>query len=218
MKSQKILRGGGSDICLIARNEKDLKVAKEEILKISQNEVLAFAGDISDEAFVKFLFNQLKQNGYEIETLINNAGVGRFCKAIENSKKIIDEVLCASVIGTILITSAALPLMSENGTIATIMSTAAVKGNANETAYCAAKWGERGFMEALRKEYESSSLKFICVFPGGINTSFWNDNRHYVSIEKAEKFMNPKELASTICEAIKNKESLFVKDMIIEKL
>ena len=160
-----------TNVCLIARSKKELANVKENLTKISKNEIMTFVGDISDEAFVKNMFAELKQKEYTIKYLINNAGVGRFCKATENTRQIIDDVLSASFIGTILITSNALPLMSADGTIATIMSTAAIKGNAGETAYCAAKWGERGFMEALKTELANTKLKLENCYPGGIDTT-----------------------------------------------
>ena len=207
-----------SNVCLIARNEQGLAEAKEDLSKTTSNKIITFAGDISDENFVKNMFAQLKQDNFTIKYLINNAGVGRFCKVTENTRQIVDDVLSASFIGTILVTSNALPLMSEDGTIATILSTAAIKGNACETAYCAAKWGERGFMEALKTELASTKLRLISVFPGGIDTTFWTDNRHYVSKEKSNGFMNPKELAKVIFENLSDKKSLFVRELIIERL
>lgn len=207
-----------ANVCLIARNAQELAKVKEYLSKTTKNQIITFAGDISDEQFVKSVFAELKQNEFTIKYLINNAGVGRFCKVTENTRQIIDDVLSASFIGTILVTSNALPLMSVDGTIATIMSTAAIKGNANETAYCAAKWGERGFMEALKTELASTKLRLVSVFPGGIDTTFWTDNRHYVSKEKSNGFMNPKELAKVICDNLLDKNSLFVRELIIERL
>lgn len=207
-----------TNICLIARNEKELEKVKASLSKTTKNQILTFAGDISDEAFVKGMFAELKNKKLSIKYLINNAGVGRFCKATENTRKIIDDVLCASFIGTILVTSNALPLMCTEGTIATVMSTAAIQGNACETAYCAAKWGERGFMESLKKELAETKLKLINIFPGGIDTPFWTENRHYVSKEKSKGFMNPKELAKVIYENVSDKKSLFVRDFVIERL
>ena len=207
-----------TNLCLIARNQTELEKAKQYLSKTTNNQVIAFAGDISNENFVKTVFDKLKQNKFKIGMLINNAGVGRFCKVTENTRKIIDEVLSASLIGTILITSNALPLMKEDGTIATVMSTAGIQGNANETAYCAGKWGARGFMEALKKEMSNTKLKLINIFPGGIDTTFWTENRHYVSKEKSNTFMNPKELAQVIFENISDKNTLCVKELIIERL
>lgn len=204
------------NVVIIARKEEELKSAKKELEKYGVD-VLTFAGDISDETFVKHVFASLKDE-FEIDILINNAGVGRFCKVSENTRKVIDDVLSASLIGTILMTTNALPLLNPKGKIVNIMSTAALKGRTNETAYCAAKWGERGFTEALKDELSSTSINVISVFPGGINTPFWQDNRHYTSEAKSNSFMNPQELAETIIEAISNKQSLCVKELIIERL
>jgi short-subunit dehydrogenase len=207
-----------TNVCLISRDQKELEKVGANLKKLTKNQILTFAGDISDENFVKSVFNELQQNKFQISALINNAGVGRFCKVTENTRKIIDEVLSASFIGTILVTSNALPLMKNDGTIATIMSTAGIQGNANETAYCGAKWGARGFMEALRKELLGTKMKIISVFPGGIDTTFWTENRHYVSKEKSDTFMNPKELAHVIFENLADKKTLCVKELIIERL
>ena len=207
----------GNDVCLIARNGKELESTKTELSKITKQMVLTFAGDVSDEKFVKMIFSELKEN-YRINYLINNAGVGRFCKLEENTREIIDEVLSASLIGTILVTSNAMPLMKEDGTIANIMSTAAIRGIANETAYCAAKWGARGFTEALKTEFAKSRLKIVSIFPGGIDTPFWNENRHYVSNQTSDTFMNPAELGKTIVESLTGKTSLCVKELVIERL
>lgn len=73
-------------------------------------------------------------------------------------------------------------------------------------------------MEALRTEYKQSKLKIINVCPGGIDTTFWRDNRHYVPVEKSDRFMNPVELAAVIYENIRTKQTLTIKDLIIEKL
>ena len=100
--------------------------------------------------------------------------------------------------------------------IVNIMSTAALKGNKNETVYCATKWGEKGFTERLKMEYKGTSVKVIGVYPGGMNTNFWNDNRDYVSIEKANTFMNPVDVAKVILDNI-SYNTLKVSDITIER-
>jgi len=96
------------------------------------------------------------------------------------------------------------------------MSTAALKGNKNETVYCSAKWGERGYTEALKAEYKGTSVKVFGVYPGGMNTEFWNDSRDYVSEEKAKSFMNPSDVAKVILDNI-SYDSLKVSDITIER-
>ena len=42
------------------------------------------------------------------------------------------------------------------------MSTSALFGRDEETIYCAAKWGARGYTEALRTELKGTKRKYYC--------------------------------------------------------
>ena len=128
---------------------------KYQVISISRTKrkelagVKYFYGSVADEQFVKGLYKQLAKD-YNIKYLINNAGVGRFGPPTQNNLKKIDTVFEAALVGTILNTTYAIPLMQEcGGKIVNVMSTAALKGNPNETLYCACKWGERGYTEGL---------------------------------------------------------------------
>jgi len=208
----------GNNVCLIARNAGELQQTKNELSKVSKCEILTFAGDVSDEQFVSTVFETLGKD-YTINYLFNNAGVGRYCKVEENTRKIIDDVMNASLIGTILVTASARPLMKEDGTIINIMSKAALRGIANETAYCAAKWGQKGFTESLRVELANRKIKVVGVYPGGINTpTFWNENRHYVAEQTSERFMKPQELAHAIVQNLFGKTSLYISELVFERM
>lgn len=101
--------------------------------------------------------------------------------------------------------------------IVNIMSSAALRGNKQESVYCATKWGERGYTESLKVAYKGTSVKIIGVYPGGINTNFYEDSRDYISEEKQHTFMNPSEVANIIMENIFNSNNLTVADIIIER-
>lgn len=101
--------------------------------------------------------------------------------------------------------------------IVNIMSSAALKGNKQEALYCATKWGERGYTESLKSAYKGTTVKVIGVYPGGMNTEFWNENREYVSEEKANTFMNPADVAQVILDNIINYKNLNVADIMIER-
>ena len=60
-------------------------------------------------------------------------------------------------------------------------------------------------------------MKVIGVYPGGMNTDFWEDNREYVPYEKADTFMNPKEVATVILDAILNHQNVNIADIMIER-
>ena len=116
----------------------------------------------------------------------------------------------------ILCTTELLKVQEENLKIVNIMSSAALKGNKNETVYCATKWGERGYTESLKAEYKGTSVKVVGVYPGGMNTNFWKDSRDYVSVEKSDTFMDPTDVAKVIMDNI-SYDSLNVADIIIER-
>ena len=98
-----------------------------------------------------------------------------------------------------------------------IMSSAALRGNKQESVYCATKWGERGYTESLKVAYKGTSVKIIGVYPGGINTNFYKNSRDYVSQEKQNTFMNPADVAKTIVDNLLSEANLTVADIIIER-
>ena len=207
----------GSNVAIIGRNEEKLAAAKEHLRKNDSDiAVLTFAGDITNESFVRNTFLSITADGWIITELFNCAGVGRFGKPEDNTRKIIDDTLGASVIGTILMSTQALDAMKESGgVIVNIMSSAALKGNPNETVYCASKWGERGYTEALRAYLKGSNIKVVGVYPGGMNTAFWSPECGM--LPDKSKFMNPSEVADEILYAIKGKKSMYVSDISIDR-
>ncbi len=86
----------------------------------------------------------------------------------------------------------------QNLKIANVMSTAATRGNPNESVYCATKWGEKGYTKSLQAAYKGTSVKIVGVYPGGIDTPFYRDSHDYVSEEKQHTFMRADQLAEVI--------------------
>ena len=179
--------------------------------------VLYEYGDISNEKFLNQLYSNLSEN-YNISYLINNAASGTFGSPETNTLKAINTVFSAGLVGLILNTTYAANLMKyKGGKIINILSSAALKGNVNESLYCAAKWGGRGFTESLKATYKGTNIKVVGVYPGGMNTAFWNNNRGYVSEEKSSKWMNPADVAKVIYDNVTNNK-LCVADLVIERV
>ncbi len=133
-----------------------------------------------------------------IKLLVNAAGVGVFGPAGSYGEKDIDQVLDANLKATIVFCNALYPRFKEHGgTIVNVLSTAALVGKPNETVYCAAKWGARGYTEALRAEARGTKARVVGVAPGGMDTPFWPERR--------PDFMDPREIASVIVDAIERK-------------
>ena len=167
-----LLRDRGLDVVGAARRGPDIK------------------GDGARRETAIAAFDEARRRG-RIELLVNCAGIGVFHPAGTYSDEEIEQVIGSNLISMINFCEvfiAAAPI------IVNVMSTAALAGKPGETVYCAAKWGARGYTEALRAE--AKGVRVIGVYPGGMNTPFW------AGAEKAGKFMDPREIAAKIVSAI----------------
>lgn len=199
-------------VCNISRNREKMNKLNNEFNKNYKG----FIGDISDEEFIQKTIKEISEIG-NIKYLINNAEKACFKSATQYNKKDI-EISLTGLTGMILCTTEVLKVKKEsNVKIINIMSSAALKGNKQEAIYCAAKWGERGYTESLKATYKGTNVKIIGVYPGGMNTEFWNSNRNYVPEEKSNSFMNPVDVAKVILDNVTNYENLNVSDIIIER-
>ena len=207
------------NICIVARNKSKLEKVQKELAKLTNNDVLVYTGDISDEEFVKDFYADITKK-YNITCLVNNAGVGRFGTIYNNNKQMINDVFSAIVYGTILMTTYALPQLKKSKhivKIVNIISQSGIRAFKFESIYCAAKHAQQGYAEVLRAETFGTNIKVINVYPGGIKSDFWEDNRNYVSAEVENTFTTTEEAAKIIVENLYNKESLILKDLVFEQ-
>ena len=175
-----------------------------------------FVGDVSDEDFVKASVADIAKIGH-IDLLINNAGQPSFKTPTAYEAADVDKCL-KGLKGMILWTVETLKACGEqNVKIAQIMSTAATRGNANESVYCATKWGEKGYTKSLQAAYKGTSVKIVGVYPGGIDTPFYRDSHDYVSEEKQHTFMRANQLAEVILFNLVNEANLTVTDIEINR-
>ena len=215
-----VITGGNSGlglelVKLFKKAHKVLVIARTK--RTEFKDVFYEYGSVWDENFLKEVYAKYSKN-FNVKFLINNAAVGCFGAPEDNDYQKIQKVLDGSLVGLMLNTAYALPLIKEKGgKIVNILSTAALKGNVNESLYCAAKWGARGYTESLKATFKNSNIKVISVCPGGMDTDFWNENRDYVPAEKSSKWMKAKDVAKVIFENITN-DNLCVSEIVIERV
>jgi short-subunit dehydrogenase len=130
-----------------------------------------------------------------IDLLVNCAGAGIFGPAGSYDEDAVAAIIDSNLISTINFCELLFPRFKEHGgTIVNVLSTAALTGKANESVYCAAKWGARGYGEALKAEAKGTKARILAVAPGGMNTPFWPEPR--------PGFMDPADVAAAIVDAI----------------
>jgi short-subunit dehydrogenase len=206
----------GRNIIILGRDESKLVDTAHHLNETApENIIIPFRCDITSQEDVDILCGFIKENGYDVDFLFNNAGTGLFGSAAGNRSPRVEEIIGSNLTGMILLTSAILGITGKDKaiTIVNIMSTSALIGRATETAYCAAKWGARGFTEALRAELSGSNNKVVAVYPGGMNTPFWADAKG----KDVSSFMDPADVAGQIADAVFTGRKLMVTEITIHR-
>ena len=212
-----LLIKSGKNVLILGRNSEKLADASSKLRNASENaKTESLICNIGKEEDVRKVGEFLSSKSLTVEYLFNNAGMGLFTKAQNSTSALIDTLFEANLKGMILLTSEILRFTPEDEelTIVNIMSTSALLGRAEETIYCAAKWGARGYTEALRTELKGLKRNIIAVYPGGMRTNFWDipgQNRDISS------FMDPAEVAEKIVNAVIVTDKMFVTDITINR-
>ena len=207
----------GKNVIILGRDGEKLNHASARLNKsAADNSAEALICNIGREEDVRKIGHYLIKNSMSVEYLFNNAGMGLFANAETSTSAMVDTVFEANLKGMILLTSEILRITSGDDelTIVNIMSTSAMKGRAQETIYCAAKFGARGYTEALRNELKGTRRNIIAVYPGGMKTDFWKIPGQKKDISN---FMDPAEVAEKIVYAVMASDKMIVSDITINR-
>jgi len=212
-----LLLANNKNVIILGRDKNRLSDAVNMLNSKSHEAVAAsFRCNIGDEEEIKALGRYIIKNQFVTEYLFNNAGRGLFSMAQNTTSAQIDAVFESNLKGLMLLTTEILRITPEEEelTIVNIMSTSALLGRAEESVYCAAKWGARGYTEALRTELKGKKRNIIAVYPGGMKSPFWNVIEHNRNISG---FMEPADVAEKIIAAVLVKDNLVVTDLTIKR-
>jgi uncharacterized protein len=212
-----LLVKSGKNVLILGRNSEKITSSLNRLKKLAgKNRAEALICNIGNEEDLKKADDYLTKNELSVEYLFNNAGAGLFITADKATSVLIDRIFESNLKGMILLTSLILRVTpaEEELTIVNIMSTSALFGRAEETIYCAAKWGARGYTEALRTELKGSKRNIIAVYPGGMITDFWKIPGQNRDIST---FMDPAEVAEKIVNAVIVTDKMFVTDITINR-
>lgn len=156
--------------------------ALQETIELCERKDLACTGqvmDVADKAAVHAWAEQIGADKGHVDIVVNNAGVALGSTVEESDYADMEWLMGINFWGVVYGSKAFLPLLrkSTQGHLVNISSVFGIISVPTQSAYNAAKFGVRGFTEALRHEMAGSNVHVCCVHPGGIRTNIARDSR-----------------------------------------
>ncbi len=131
--------------------------------------------DVRDRAAWKEYADSVASDLGAVHVVINNAGVALNGDVVDVTDEQFDVVMDVDFWGVVNGTRAFLPhlIASGDGHVVNISSLFGLMAVPGQAAYNAAKFGVRGFTEALRQEMvvAGNGVSVTCVHPGGVKTA-----------------------------------------------
>jgi short-subunit dehydrogenase len=205
----------GCNVFISARRAQELERLKDEAGKQGDN-IHTFPCNVASSTNVEQTVKKITSE-YELNCLINNAGVTSFKNAADNSVNEINDLINTNLLGSIYSTKFVLPtfIKNETGTIINVLSVVVDKIFTRSSVYAASKMGLLGYSNSLREEVRKHNIRVINIIPGATETSMWTQE---IRKEKGELMMNPESIARIIVSAYLQKDNLVTEEIVLRPI
>jgi short-subunit dehydrogenase len=175
----------GARVVLAARNERDLKIAVEQIRREGGRATYVVA-DVADPANVERIADRALGEFGRIDTWVNNAAVSVYGRVMELSLDDMRRQMDVNYWGQVYGSRVAVRHLRDHGgaliNVGSALSDRAIPLQGN---YCAAKHALKAFTDALRMELAEQGvpISVTLVKPASIDTPFFEKAKTYLGTE-----------------------------------
>jgi 3-oxoacyl-[acyl-carrier protein] reductase len=209
----------GAKLVVAARRVERLEALCHEV-ETGGGQAVYHAGDAAIEATAEDCIQLALDTFGRLDILINNAGLGNYKNLVDTSAAEYDELMNANVRSGFLFSRQAAPHMiaQKSGTILFISSIAGLQGAAGEAVYCASKFAQVGFSQALDAELRKHGIKVGVLCPGGIKTEFALGKGRTEESIRDSHMMDPADVAEAIVHACSQPANARIPQMTIRHM
>ncbi|MGO4237824.1 SDR family NAD(P)-dependent oxidoreductase [Pseudarthrobacter sp. YAF2] len=125
--------------------------------------------DVSDATGWAELAAWIRSQGWQVDGLVNNAGITRRSRLLDTSVADLQKVYEVNVAGSLLGIQSLAPLMGSGASIVNVGSVAGLTAH-YPVAYTASKWALRGLSQVAAMELGPRGIRVNTVHPGFIET------------------------------------------------
>ena len=204
------LARGGTNLVLTARRRERLAELAHSLAAAHKIQTKIFVADLAEPDAPKKIFQFTKQQGIEVELLINNAGFGAYGEfSAVDPARLTDmvQVNCAAVVH---LTRLYLPEMvaRRHGDVLILASTASFQSVPYISTYAATKAFDLLFAEGLAEEMKPYGVRVCALCPGSTDSEFAEvagqshvaaSKRHRETAENVERTCSHSRASSRAC-------------------
>ena len=167
--------GRGGNLILVGRSQGKLEEQKKEIEAKYKVKVETIAADLSKAEDVEKVYTTCKDNNWEVDYLINNAGFGghgdfaRERTMEQDMSMIAVNVECPTILCKLFLPDF---INRGSGRVLNVSSTAATMPGPLQAVYFATKAYLTSLSNALWREVEGTGVTITALMPGAMQTGF----------------------------------------------
>jgi NAD(P)-dependent dehydrogenase (short-subunit alcohol dehydrogenase family) len=197
------LAGAGASVAACYNRESDdVERLRGELRDIGGPSYLQQA-NVADEESVQAFVSEAGEKFGGLDVVINNAGVVSHQMLADLAPDEWHRVLDTNLTAVYLVARAALPLLSQGGSIVNVTSAVAMRGMPARTHYISSKAGLIGLTRALCKELGQRGIRVNAVAPGIIETDQTAEldeagRKRYSGLAALNRLGRPDEIADAV--------------------
>src|ERR1700731_723097 len=160
----------GARVAITGRNQATLEAAAREL----GPNALAIVADATDIAATEKAVAQAAEKFGKLDIVFANAGISGNTPVGGTSLEAFEAVLKTNITAVFFTVQAAVPHLSDGGSIILNGSVISVLGNPGYAAYAASKAGVRAMARVMASELAPRGIRVNVVAPGAAKTPIWN--------------------------------------------
>jgi 3-oxoacyl-[acyl-carrier protein] reductase len=210
LATAKRLAAAGARVAICGRRAQAIEAAARE------SGALPIVADVSLEADVTQLVATVVRELGGYDTLINNAGFGRFAPLLETTVDDFRSVWETNVLGAMLAAreSARHFAAKRRGNIVNVASTSGQRGGAGGSAYASSKFALAGLTQVWRAELRQYNVRVMQINPSEVLTGFRANSGRAGQVENPTK-LHAEDIAQVIASMLALDDRGFITDATV---
>ena len=203
-------------LALLGRSMEKLEAVKKQALELGAQEVYIYSCDLCNTESIVSTTQSIVSDLWNIDILINNAGIWQKMVDIDEvSQEIVEDVIATNLTGLIHMTRLLLPEIRKatEGAIINVSSQSWFVAQAGQTVYTATKYWVRGFTEVLKVDLKDTNIRIAWVYQSGTNTEMFASSGEE---KDTSNFTEPSDLADVIIFMLSRPVKIWLHDVRVK--